>query len=172
MLKGAQNIHPRASNLALAQGLRVRSPFCDLDLAQETFKISGKLFLQGSCEKYILKKAVESWLPSEIVWRPKQGMGVPLTSWCLQDWWHILGSWLNPGVLQTEGRWQPDLAERVAFGDLSGLIHGRRIGEILWLLIIWQLWRTEILGETKGKKSWRHPFLIPYPVWRYAKKCF
>ena len=172
MLKGAQNIHPRASNLALAQGLRVRSPFCDLDLAQETFKISGKLFLQGSCEKYILKKAVESWLPSEIVWRPKQGMGVPLTSWCLQDWWPILGSWLNPGVLQTEGRWQPDLAQRVAFGDLSGLIHGRRIGEILWLLIIWQLWRTEILGETRGKKSWRHPFLIPYPVWRYAKKCF
>ena len=65
MLKGAQNIHPRASNLALAQGLRVRSPFCDLDLAQETFKISGKLFLKGSCEKYILKKAVESWLPPE-----------------------------------------------------------------------------------------------------------
>ena len=29
MLKGAQNIHPRATNLGLAHGLQVRSPFCD-----------------------------------------------------------------------------------------------------------------------------------------------
>ena len=97
-------------------------------------------------------------------------MGVPLTSWCLQDWWPMLGNRLNPGVLQAEGRWQPDLAQRVAFGDFSGLIQGRRIGEILWLLIVWQLWRTEILGEVRGKESWLHPFWTPYPVWRYAKK--
>lgn len=172
MLKGAQNIQPRASNLALTQGLQVRSPFTDFELAQETFRLSGTLFLQGSCEKYILKKAVESWLPSEIVWRSKQGMRVPLTTWCLRDWWHSLGSWLNPGVLEAEGRWQNDIASRVAFGNLGGLIHGRRIGEILWLLIVWQIWRTEVLGEVMGKESWRHPFWTPYQVWRYSKKWF
>ena len=69
MLKGAQNIHPRATNLGFANGLWVRSPFGDLAMAEWTFQLSGELCLQGNCEKYILKRAVENWLPSEIVLR-------------------------------------------------------------------------------------------------------
>jgi asparagine synthase (glutamine-hydrolysing) len=170
MLKGAQNIHPRATNLALAQGLKVRSPFCDPDLAQWTFGLAGTLCLQGACEKYILKRAVEPWLPADIVWRPKRGMGVPLTTWCLNEWWRDLGQWLNPSVLSAEGRWQPDLALRTALGDLSGTIQGRRMGEILWLLVMWQQWRSQVLGEPAAGLSWHHPFWLPPQVWRYRKR--
>jgi asparagine synthase (glutamine-hydrolysing) len=172
MLKGAQNIQPRATNLAFAQGLWVRSPFCDPALADWTFQWSGELFLQGACEKYILKRAVENWLPPEIVWREKRGMGVPLTSWCWQEGWRSLGIWLNPAILEAEGRWQPDIAARVAFGELGGLIQGRRIGEILWLLMSWQLWRSQVLGESWENLSWNHPFWLPYPLWRLSKKWF
>ncbi|WOD39815.1 asparagine synthetase B family protein [Nodosilinea sp. E11] len=170
MLKGAQNIHPRATNLALAQGLRVRSPFCDPDLAQWTFGLAGTLCLRGACEKYILKRAVEPWLPADIVWRPKRGMGVPLTFWCLNEWWRDLGQWLNPGVLAAEGIWQADLAFRTALGDLSGTIQGRRIGEILWLLVMWQQWRSQVLGEPLENPLWPHPFWLPPRVWRYRKR--
>ncbi len=72
MLKGAQNIQPRATNLAFAHGLHLRSPFCDLALAEWTFTVAGSLYLHGACEKYILKRAVADWLPAEIVWRQKQ----------------------------------------------------------------------------------------------------
>jgi asparagine synthase (glutamine-hydrolysing) len=170
MLKGAQNIHPRATNLAFAHGLRVRSPFCDLALAEWTFRLSGELCLQGACEKYILKRAVETWLPSDIVWRQKRGMGVPLTVWCLNDWWRSLSNWLDPNILKQEGRWQPDLAARIALGNLGGKIQGRRIGEILWLLIVWQLWRSHILNEPIAKQTWNHPFWLPYQFWRYFKQ--
>jgi asparagine synthase (glutamine-hydrolysing) len=169
MLKGAQNIHPRATHLALAQGLKVRSPFCDPDLAQWTFGLAGSLCLKGACEKYILKRAVESWLPAEIVWRSKRGMGVPLTSWCLNEWWRDLGQWLNPVVLAAQGNWQSDLALVTALGDLSGTIQGRRIGEILWLLVMWQQWRSQVLGESSDH-LWQHPFWIPPRVWRYRKQ--
>lgn len=170
MLKGAQNIQPRATNLAFAHGLQVRSPFCDLPLAQWTFQLSGELCLQGACEKYILKRAVEPWLPPEIVWRQKRGMGVPLTSWCLNEWWRSLGIWLNPGMLQAEGRWQSDLASRIASGKLGGTIQGRRIGEILWLLIVWQLWRSHVLGEPAEKFSGNHPFWLPRYVWKFSNR--
>ncbi len=170
MLKGAQNIHPRATNLALALGLRVRSPFCDPDLAQWSFGLAGTLCLQGACEKYILKRAAEPWLPPEIVWRQKRGMGVPLTAWCLNEWWRDLGQWLNPGSLAAEGLWQPDLALRTALGDLSGTIQGRRIGEILWLLVMWQQWRSQVLGESIENPLWQHPFWLPPQVWRYRKR--
>ena len=172
MLKGAQNIHPRATNLALVHGLQVRSPFCDVDLTEWTFQLSGELFLQGACEKYILKKAVEAWLPPEIVWRKKRGMGVPLTSWCLQHWWSDLGHWLNPGILASQGIWQPDLAARVALGKLGGLIQGRRVGEMLWLLIVWQFWHSEFLGQMSDQYSLNHPFWLPYSWRKYTKKWF
>ncbi|MGB3789427.1 MAG: asparagine synthetase B family protein [Phormidesmis sp.] len=172
MLKGAQNIHLRATNLAFSQGLSVRSPFCDLPLARWTFRVSGELFLQGSCEKYILKRAVEDWLPAEIVWRRKRGMGVPMTPWCIGEWRRSLGSWLNPDRLQAEGHWQPDLAAKIAFGEFSGMIQGRRIGEILWLLIAWELWRSHVLKDPASQgvyRSLRHPFWLPNQLRRYRK---
>ncbi|MDJ0798829.1 MAG: asparagine synthetase B family protein [Calothrix sp. MO_167.B12] len=171
MLKGAQNIHPRATNLGFAHDLFVRSPFCDLPLTQWTFRVSGELCLQGACEKYILKRAVENWLPPEIVWRQKRGMGVPLTSWCMNEFWHDLGTWLNPGILRAENRFYPDIAVKIIAGKLGGGIQGRRIGEILWLLIIWEIWRIEVLGEQQGKTSWNHPFWLTPWLWRKYKSC-
>jgi asparagine synthase (glutamine-hydrolysing) len=170
MLKGAQNIQPRVTNIAFSHGLKVRSPFCDLPLTQWTFRLSGELMLQGSCEKYILKRAVEDWLPSEIVWRQKRGMGVPLTSWCLHDFWHKLGDWLNPGILRSEGVFQPDIAAKIVSGEFSAAITGRRVGEILWLLVMWELWRVHVLGEISGKKEFNHPFVLPRQLWRCYRK--
>jgi len=165
MLKGAQNIHPRVANLALALGLKLRSPFCDEDLTRWTFSIAPELFLQGACEKYILKRAVEPWLPAEIVWREKRGMGVPLTAWCLGPLWSDLGYWLNPHRLAREGIWQEDVPARVAFGSLGSALRQRRIGEILWLLWAWQSWRAT-LTPLPPAISWRHPFWLPYGFWR------
>jgi len=166
MLKGAQNIHPRATALSFAHGLAVQSPFCDLLLAEWTFQLSGELCLHGACEKYILKRAVENLLPSEIVWRQKRGMGVPLTSWCLNDYWHDIGNWLNPGILNADNCFIPDLAAQIVTGELGGAIQGRRIGESLWLLTMWQLWRYHVLGSELGKKSLYHPFILPPWLWK------
>lgn len=160
LLKGAQNIHPRATNLGRVHGLQVRSPFCNLSLAQWTFHLAGSLCLQGSCEKYILKRAVESWLPPEVVWRSKRGMGVPLTAWCLNELWHEVGDWLNPNRLKAAGFWQPDLASRIV-SDRLGTIHDRRIGEVLWLLIMWQIWTQTILQKPLPAPSFNHPFWLP-----------
>ncbi|OKH42570.1 asparagine synthase [Calothrix sp. HK-06] len=170
MLKGAQNIQPRATNIGFSQNLKVRSPFCDLPLTQWSFRLSGELMLQGSCEKYILKRAVDGWLPKQIVWRQKRGMGVPLTSWCLHEFWHKLGDWLNPGILRSEGIFQPDIAAKIVSGEFSAAISGRRVGEILWLLIMWELWRLYVFGEIAGKKELNHPFVLPRQVWRFYKK--
>ncbi len=169
MLKGAQNIQPRATNIGLSQGVVVRSPFCDLALTKWSFCLSGGLTLQGSCEKYILKRAVENWLPSEIVWRQKRGMGVPLSSWCLHEFWHNLGDWLNPGILRSEGIFQPDIAAKIVSGELGATITGRRVGEILWLLVMWELWRIHVLGKVPNSKELLHPFVLPRGIWRYLK---
>lgn len=147
MLKGSQNIQPRANNLALSQGLWVRSPFCDLPLTEWTFQLPGELVLSGVCEKYILKRAVESWLPPEIVWREKQGMAVPVTTLCLNALRKDVRTWLSPSKLQQGGLWQPQLPFKVINGQMGGNIRGGKIGRILWLLMMWQAWETTVLGK-------------------------
>lgn len=170
MLKGAQNIQPRATALALANGLRVRSLFCDPDLTRWSFRISGELMLQGACEKYILKRAVESWLPSQVVWREKRGMRVPLRPWYFGEFWGEIGKWLNPGVLRAEGRWQPQIAERMMSGQMGAAMRDRYLGNNLWLLIMWQAWRIEILKEPRGTYAWDHPFWMSPKVWQGLRK--
>ncbi|WP_293065588.1 asparagine synthetase B [Okeania sp. SIO2B3] len=170
ILKGAQNIHPRATNLAFSNGLVVRSPFSDLALAQWTFQVPGEFNLKGSNEKYILKKAVESWLPPEVVWREKRGMGVPLSYWCLNELWSEIRQWLNPEVLQAEGRFISDLAITIIQGKLGGQIRSRRVGEILWLLMIWEIWRVTILGESTINNSGYNPLLLPPWWWRWIEQ--
>lgn len=145
MLKGADNIQPRATNLGLSYNLDVRTPFRSQTLAAWTFSVSGELWLKEGCEKYLLKRAVEEMLPSEIVWREKRGMGVPLTLWLngpLRRWTRRQ---LHRRVLAREGLWQADLARRVSEGELSGQVQGRRIGETLWLMLMWRAWRERVL---------------------------
>lgn len=174
MLKGAQNIQPRATALGFACGLWVRSPFCDPDLTEWTFQLPGELLLQGACEKYILKKASERWLPPEIVWREKRGMGVPLKVWYYREFWSAIGDRLNPNVLRSQKSWQPHLADSMLSGKLGVAMRDRYIGNNLWLLLMWQAWRTEVLGEIPVKRSLDHVFWLPpaigQRIWKYRRR--
>ncbi len=155
MLKGAQNIQPRANNLAMSQGLRVRSPFCDFPLTEWSFQLPGEFCLQGACEKYILKKAVASWLPPEIVWREKQGMAVPVTTLCLNELRRDVRKWLSRSRLREQGIWNPDFSEQIISGKVGGLMKGGRVGRNLWLLLMWQVWYSAIFGERSSSNFFK-----------------
>ena len=96
-------------------------------------------------------------------------MGVPLNAWLLQDLWGDLGRWLNPQVLEKSGFWRSDIATMIVSGKFSGSIQGRRIGEILWLIIMWEQWRTQVLGQASTSRSWNHPFWLPQPLWKFIR---
>ena len=165
LLKGADNIQPRATNLGLSYDLDVRTLFCSLPLAEWTFGVSGDLWLRTGCEKYLLKRAFEDVLPAKVIWREKRGMGIPLTLWLngpLRRWSQRQ---LRPQRLASEGLWQADLANRISAGELSGQMQGRRIGETLWLMLMWRAWRERFLQRESGPvksssiASWRFSHL-------------
>lgn len=140
--KGAQNIAPRARQLGEAHGLRVCSPFFDPVLARWTFGVPPEWFLQGACEKYLLKRVAEVYLPAAIVWREKRGMGVPTTEWCREGLRRVVGGLLSARCLRRDGWFCPDY--------VAGLIRGaeevaefrqRRQGEKLWLLVMLAVYR-------------------------------
>jgi asparagine synthase (glutamine-hydrolysing) len=140
-LKAAQNIVPRATQLAAVHGLRVRSPFFDRALAEWTFALSPKWLLHGVCEKYLLKRAAEPYLPPEAVWREKRGMGVPTTEWCLGPLRREVAHWLNPRCLKRNSWFEPKAVQALRRGkDGFGEVRRRRIGEKLWMLLMLHVW--------------------------------
>jgi len=66
---------------SMAANLEVRVPFLNHALVSLSEKIPAELKIKGLKRKYILKKAAESLLPKEIIWRKKAGFGAPIRSW-------------------------------------------------------------------------------------------
>lgn len=172
MLKGADNIQPRAAGLGLSYDLDVRTPFCSRRLAEWTFGVGGELWLRGGCEKYLLKRAVEDLLPAEVVWREKRGMGVPLTPWLTGRLRRWTKRRLSPRAFAREGLWQADAARRILDGELSGQVQGRRIGETLWLMLMWRAWCEAVLraGAEPARGGAVASRWLPSPLLRVLKR--
>ena len=58
---------------SMAANLEVRVPFLNHELVSLSERIPAELKIKGLKRKYILKKAAESILPKEIIWRKKAG---------------------------------------------------------------------------------------------------
>ncbi len=75
--------------MSMAVGVEVRVPFLDLELVQYAAGIPSTLKLRNRETKWVLKKALESYLPYDVIYRPKSGFGAPLRRWLrveLRDW--------------------------------------------------------------------------------------
>lgn len=71
--------------MSMANSLEMRVPFLDLELVQFLESLPAKFKLNGKTHKYIHKKAIEKWLPNEIIYRKKRGFATPMDEWLQKD---------------------------------------------------------------------------------------
>jgi asparagine synthase (glutamine-hydrolysing) len=74
-----------ADKTSMANSLEVRVPFLDFRLVQFIENLPPSLKLRGWTGKYLHKRALASWLPSEIVHRKKKGFAHPVAQWLRQS---------------------------------------------------------------------------------------
>jgi len=67
--------------MSMAAGVEVRVPLLDPDLVMLAARLPVDFKQRGREGKWIFKKAMEKYLPKEVIYRPKSGFGVPLRSW-------------------------------------------------------------------------------------------
>jgi len=58
-----------------------RPPLTDHKLIEFMFSISPKFKINGSNQKYLLKKVAERYIPQDVIYREKAGFGAPLRAW-------------------------------------------------------------------------------------------
>jgi asparagine synthase (glutamine-hydrolysing) len=75
------DILTKVDRASMAHALEVRVPILDHELVEWVSSLPPGLKLRGREGKHMFKKALEPYLPNEILYRPKMGFSVPLASW-------------------------------------------------------------------------------------------
>lgn len=106
--------------MSMAAGVEVRVPFLDLDLVEFAARVPSEYKQRGREGKWVLKKAMEPYLPHDVIYRPKSGFGAPLRRWLrveLRDW---LADTLSPERLQSRGLFDPQAVQRLIAANAEG----------------------------------------------------
>lgn len=142
-----QQMLTKADRASMAHSLEVRMPMLGPSFVDWAFTIPTELKIRGNTGKYILRKAVEAWLPDEIVKRPKQGFTLPLAAWFVGDFgsfaheaWHSSGA-ADDGFLQ-----RPVVDEIFAEHRSGRRNHSR----FLYSLAMYALWRSGARAQSKA----------------------
>ncbi len=75
------DILTKVDRMTMANSLEARVPFLDHKLVEMASQMRQDLKLRNGRSKYILKKALHGSIPDEILYREKQGFGVPVGQW-------------------------------------------------------------------------------------------
>jgi asparagine synthase (glutamine-hydrolysing) len=101
------DILTKVDRASMAHALEVRVPLLDHQLVEWLAGLPPTLKRRGTTGKYLLKKAMEPYLPADILYRPKKGFAVPLVDWFRGPLRERLERALLKGVLVDSGLFEP-----------------------------------------------------------------
>ena len=99
--------------MSMAVGVEVRVPFLDTELVELAARIPDGLKQRGRVGKWVLKKAMEPYLPRDVIYRPKTGFGAPLRRWMRYELRELLGDLLSEESLRHRGLFDPQAVQRL-----------------------------------------------------------
>ena len=108
--------------MSMAAGVEVRVPFLDLDLVEFAARIPVALKQRGRVGKWILKKAMEPFLPRDVIYRSKSGFGAPLRAWMRNELRPMLSDLLSTESLERRGLFDPVAVHRLIDQNQAGKV--------------------------------------------------
>lgn len=125
---------------SMAASVEVRVPFVDPVVAAAAFSLPSSAKVTAFGTKRALKDAAESWLPREIVHRPKASFSAPLRAWVSRDLKEVVDDQLLRGELVERGMIRLAPLARLVADDRAG--RADRSKEI-WQLLTLETWCRE-----------------------------
>jgi asparagine synthase (glutamine-hydrolysing) len=129
---------------SMASSVEVRVPLLDHELVELSARIPAALKLKGLTRKYILKRAAERWLPSEIVYRKKAGFSAPIRAWLVRDLRGMVEDLLSESNIKRRGYFDYGYVRRLIDDNLSGREdNGLKVFQLLTL----ELWHRTFIDR-------------------------
>ena len=134
----ADNDLPKVVGTADLAGVRTAFPLLDPDLVAFANGLPADMKVRGTRLRWFFKRALDDFLPTEIIRKRKHGFGLPFGAWVVSDpslqslARGSLESLRDRGLLQrgfVDELMRPRLAEHATF-----------YGELVWILMSLELW--------------------------------
>jgi asparagine synthase (glutamine-hydrolysing) len=122
---------------SMAASTEVRVPFVDVEVVKAAFAVPGNRKIVGRQGKVALKKAAESILPPEIIYRPKGLFSAPLRAWMSRDLAPLVREVVNEGVLVKSGFLRREALQRLVDEDAAGQ---QDRAKHLWHILTLEYW--------------------------------
>ncbi|MFH0780017.1 MAG: asparagine synthase (glutamine-hydrolyzing) [Parcubacteria group bacterium] len=129
----------------MASGIEIRVPLLDRDLVETASRVPVHLKQKGLTGKYIFKKAMEPYLPRDIIYRPKSALPCPLRAWLLGDLKNMVHDVLSEEKIKRRGWFDSETVQKLINDNES-----RRIDASypMWAMVSMELWAQIFLDQT------------------------
>ena len=108
--------------MSMATSVEVRVPFLDNDLVEFAQKIPLNIKQKNGVGKWVLKKAMEDYLPNDIIYRPKTGFGAPLRRWMRVELRELLGDLLSDESVSRRGLFNANSIQKLITANHQGKV--------------------------------------------------
>jgi asparagine synthase (glutamine-hydrolysing) len=85
----------------------------------------------------VFKRAMEPYLPHDVIYRPKTGFGAPLRRWLRQELRDMVADTLSADALRRRGLFDPAGVARLVDADRRGAVDG---SYTIFALMSFELW--------------------------------
>jgi len=135
----------KQDQMSMAASIESRVPFLDHRLVEFASGLPTRMKLRGLKTKWILREAVRSILPPEILTRKKMGFPVPFGIWMRGPWQDVARDVLLDPRSRQRGIIDPGAVEQLIAAHAAGAADG---ADAIWGLLNLELWyRTHIDGD-------------------------
>jgi asparagine synthase (glutamine-hydrolysing) len=139
------DILTKVDRMSMAVSLEARAPLLDHKLIEFVTRIPASLKLHAGGTKYIFKRAIADFVPSEILHRSKQGFGLPIQQWINEQLREQIRSTLTDARVRDRGYVEPDYVAQL----LAEHERGRRDHSAsLWALFMLELWHRVFIDNS------------------------
>jgi asparagine synthase (glutamine-hydrolysing) len=145
------NMLERGDRMSMAEGLEVRPPFLDKDLAAFGLGLPDSLKVRGRVGKWIVRQWAKDLLPPEIIGRRKWGFRVPLAEWFRGPMRDMLHGYLTEGGGLMGRYGDPVAIDQLLAAHDSGRLD---VSESLWTLLTAEVWYRDVyLQRLRGRTA-------------------
>lgn len=138
------DILTKVDRMSMATSLETRAPLLDQKLIDFVTRIPAALKIVGKETKHIFKQAIRDLIPDEVMTRPKQGFGIPMSTWINQELRAKIRETLSDSLTRQRGYFDYSYVELL----LKEHERGRRDhSKALWALLMLELWHRRFLDS-------------------------
>ena len=129
----------RVDKMTMATSVEARVPFLDHHLVEYAMGLPVALKIEGKSGKHILKKALESVLPHDVLYSRKRGFGAPI-----REWFRGAGGEKLAGMIMGSSIRRRDLFD---YTFVAQLVDEHRNGKRDWSFHLWALLNVSLWYE-------------------------